>query len=68
MYHIFFIHSSVNELDFATPCGMQCAACGILIPQSGIEPTPCAVEARNLNPGPLGKSLNYLFQKFLLTK
>ena len=36
-------------------------ACGTLFPQSGIEPTSCALEGRVLTTGPLGKSLDALF-------
>ena len=38
-------------------CRLSCpAACGILVPQPGIEPTP-ALEGGLLTPGPPGKSL-----------
>ena len=33
----------------------------ILVPWSGIKPVPPAVEAQILNPGPLGKSLPFVF-------
>ena len=36
--------------------GLSCpAACGILVTQSGIEPTPPALEGRFLTTGPPGK-------------
>ena len=34
----------------------NCIACGILIPQLGIEPRPAALEGRGLTTGPLGIS------------
>ena len=38
--------------------GLSCpVACGILVPQPGIEPTSPAVEGRFLTTGPPGKSL-----------
>ena len=37
------------------------AACGILVPRPGIEPTPPAMGARSLNTGPPGKSLFFSF-------
>ena len=33
---------------------LQLAACGVLVPQPGIEPVPAAVEAQSPNPGPPG--------------
>ena len=39
------------------PC---CAACGILVPQPGTDPTPPAMECGVLTTGLLGKSLGLL--------
>ena len=33
------------------PCGVHCVACGILVPQPGIEPVPPALGAQSLNHG-----------------
>ena len=42
-------------------CGLSCpVACGILVPQPGIEPTSPALEGRFLTTGPPGKSKNNL--------
>ena len=51
---------------FFWPCH---AACGILVPQPGIEPTPPALEAQSLNNWTPGKSLQVLlkFGFFLLS-
>ena len=35
---------------------MPCAACGVLVPQPGIEPMPPTVEAQSLNHWLSGKS------------
>ena len=49
-----------------------CEACGILVPQSGIEPTPPALEGEVLTTGPPGKSQKmffyslYIFLKFVI--
>ena len=40
--------------------------CGILAPQSGIEPAPCALEDELLTTGPPGKSLILLFSMYHL--
>ena len=54
-----FFTSSLNLLHYCFSFvfwlfGFQ--ACGILVPQPGIEPTPSALEAEVLTPGPPGKS------------
>ena len=42
---------------FVSACGLSCPeACGILIPQPGIEPASPALEGRFLTTGPPGKS------------
>ena len=38
-------------------------ACGILVPQPGMEPMSPALEGRFLTTGPPGKSLEYFFFK-----
>ena len=46
-------------------CGIQayllCVACGILVPQPGIELVSPALQGRFLITGPLGKSLKLVF-------
>ena len=41
-----WMSNRILKLIFFWP---RCAACGILVPQPGIKPTPPAVEARSLN-------------------
>ena len=43
------------------PC---CAACGILVPQPGIEPVPPDLEAQSLNPGLPEKSILWALKTF----
>ena len=35
---------------------LSCAACGLFIPQTGMEPAPPALEGKILTTGPPGKS------------
>ena len=42
-------------------CIFDHKACGILLPQPGIEPTLPALQGGVLTAGPPGKSLNHLF-------
>ena len=45
-------------------CGLSCpAACGILVPRPGIEPTSSALEGGVLTTGPPGKSLFLSFEE-----
>ena len=42
-------------------CGLSCpAACGILVPRTGIEPASPALEGRFFTTGPPGKSTKFL--------
>ena len=44
-------------------CQLTCsAACGISVPQPGIEPVFPALQGRVLPPGPRGKSLGMIFE------
>ena len=43
-------------------CFFGCEVCGILVPWSGIEPTPPTLEGKVLTTGLLGKSLLYVFK------
>ena len=45
--------------------GPSHSACGILVPQPGIELTPPAVEAQSLASGLAGRSLQYFKMHFL---
>ena len=47
MVRPFFAHFLSFFLSFFFFCGS--AACGILVPQTGIEPAPPALEAQSLN-------------------
>ena len=52
-YHFYF-HTSFSEVKITKVnsfflFGYTCAACRILVPQPGIEPTPPVVEVQNLN-------------------
>ena len=54
-------------------CGMQdlfsfSEACGIIVPQPGIEPTFPALQGRFLTTGPAGKSLYMSFLHLLLVQ
>ena len=64
-WYPFVLKSNLSNINMAIPAllgGAHCMACGILVPQSGIEPTPSIVETWSPNhwtPGTSTLQLSY---------